>query len=311
MFNFENQVCDVCGNAFDKNSDVVVCPDCGTPHHRECWHKLGHCVNQDKHRSGFEWQPVKQEAAASSITCTKCGSIMPEGTLFCENCGNALANPQQNQPVQSYTTPGGGRIEVHQFPPMDFGQEEFRRRVERDFYGEVDGISMKDIAAYIGPNAHYYTHRFRKLAENPKYRTFNLTAFFFTPLWFLYRKMWPVAIATALFNFVTSIPTLIMNAVQLGVLPSSSPLMFTGIADVANVLSLIAIGVSIVFGFLATPMYKKDTIKRLKKLKAEANGDTNRYYTALLQQSGPSKIGTIVVAMFIVYFIFSSLFMPY
>ena len=130
MFNFENQVCDVCGNAFDKNSDVFVCPDCGTPHHRECWHKLGHCVNQDKHRSGFEWQPVKQEAAASSITCTKCGSIMPEGTLFCENCGNALANPQQNQPVQSYTTPGGGRIEVHQFPPMDFGQEEFRRRVE-------------------------------------------------------------------------------------------------------------------------------------------------------------------------------------
>ena len=34
---YENETCPVCGEKFTADSDVVVCPDCGTPHHRECY----------------------------------------------------------------------------------------------------------------------------------------------------------------------------------------------------------------------------------------------------------------------------------
>ena len=40
-----------------KADDIVVCPDCGTPYHRECWKKVGVCVHQADHAAGFEWTP--------------------------------------------------------------------------------------------------------------------------------------------------------------------------------------------------------------------------------------------------------------
>lgn len=41
--------CPVCNEKFDENSDVVVCPDCGTPHHRSCWFEAGKCFNSEHH----------------------------------------------------------------------------------------------------------------------------------------------------------------------------------------------------------------------------------------------------------------------
>jgi predicted amidophosphoribosyltransferase len=46
---FENQVCPVCNNVFKDDDDVVVCPDCGTPHHRDCYKALGECKNKSLH----------------------------------------------------------------------------------------------------------------------------------------------------------------------------------------------------------------------------------------------------------------------
>ena len=38
---FENQVCPVCEEKFKENDEIVVCPECGTPHHRDCYNNLG------------------------------------------------------------------------------------------------------------------------------------------------------------------------------------------------------------------------------------------------------------------------------
>ena len=43
--------CPVCNSNFTENDDVVVCPDCGTPHHRECYKKIGKCFNENMHGS--------------------------------------------------------------------------------------------------------------------------------------------------------------------------------------------------------------------------------------------------------------------
>ena len=46
---YSNYKCPVCNNQFTEDDDVVVCPDCGTPHHRECWINKGHCANEALH----------------------------------------------------------------------------------------------------------------------------------------------------------------------------------------------------------------------------------------------------------------------
>ena len=310
MYKFEGQTCDVCGMLFDKYSDIVTCPECGTPHHRDCWHTIGHCINEEKHGTGFEWQPVKKETAAEGVTCSHCHAVMPAGTLFCENCGHAMTQAGAENNGQQSQTAGQPNVQIFGIPGMmgvSISQTDLNR-INNELAGEIDGVPVRDIAAYIGPNAQYYIYKFRRMISNPKYRPFNGAAFLFAPLWFLFRKMWKTALAAAVFNGIMNIPYFIMLAVESGVLAQSY--MFPGIETVASVCQFITLAVSAVLGFAAIPMYRKATVKHLKKLKEQTGGDRNAYYRKIMEQAGPSKVGTAVVTMFVIFYLFT-MFMPY
>ena len=55
---FTEYKCPVCGEQFKKGDDIVVCPECGAPHHRECYEKEG---RSEERRVGKEcrsrWSP--------------------------------------------------------------------------------------------------------------------------------------------------------------------------------------------------------------------------------------------------------------
>ncbi len=42
-------VCEICGQPFREDDDIVYCAECGTPTHRSCREKLGHCPNESRH----------------------------------------------------------------------------------------------------------------------------------------------------------------------------------------------------------------------------------------------------------------------
>ena len=48
VMNYQGVCCPVCGKPFQEGDDIVVCPECGAPHHRECYKSLGHCALQDQ-----------------------------------------------------------------------------------------------------------------------------------------------------------------------------------------------------------------------------------------------------------------------
>ena len=60
MADYTGEKCIVCGKAFGKGEDVVVCPDCGTPYHRTCYDINSRCVNDALHAAGGEWQPSQR-----------------------------------------------------------------------------------------------------------------------------------------------------------------------------------------------------------------------------------------------------------
>lgn len=39
MPSYKNEKCPVCNQEFKDGDDIVTCPVCGTPHHRECYKK--------------------------------------------------------------------------------------------------------------------------------------------------------------------------------------------------------------------------------------------------------------------------------
>ena len=71
---YTNYKCPVCNNQFTEDDDVVVCPECGTPHHRECYIQNGNCANADKHGTNepieVEFVDVEENNDTSSQTET-------------------------------------------------------------------------------------------------------------------------------------------------------------------------------------------------------------------------------------------------
>ena len=53
--NYKNKQCPVCKNLFKDSDDIVVCPDCGAPYHRECYNETKKCIYEDKHGNGFSY----------------------------------------------------------------------------------------------------------------------------------------------------------------------------------------------------------------------------------------------------------------
>ncbi|MBQ7654597.1 MAG: hypothetical protein IJS17_05950 [Clostridia bacterium] len=36
---YENEKCSFCGETFKEDDKIVVCPECGAPHHKDCYEK--------------------------------------------------------------------------------------------------------------------------------------------------------------------------------------------------------------------------------------------------------------------------------
>jgi hypothetical protein len=127
MFFHENEKCPVCDKLFTSDDDIVICPRCGTPHHRECYNQLGHCANSDKHKDGFVYTAPKIDADVQSNSddnaqtstfnpnnsyysntvenkatkhkCNNCGQEIDNTAPFCFKCGAKQDNPDYKQYV--------------------------------------------------------------------------------------------------------------------------------------------------------------------------------------------------------------------
>lgn len=210
---YQDIICSACGNAFTEDDDVVVCPVCGTPHHRACWTAQQHCANEALHDQGFEWQfpedkdPLKQleeqKRAARSpapsfqfkngekvVECPRCGSPNYENDAYCLKC---------HAPLKENTDliPDGTR---RPDPAVETDYYNDHQRLVYDnhrLYGgldpntAIDGIPVSEYSDFIGGKAPGKT--IRRIANMERFDrkiSFNIAAFIFGPLWLFYRKMY-------------------------------------------------------------------------------------------------------------------------
>lgn len=239
---YTGNLCPGCNTVFTDGDDVVVCPECGTPQHRECYEKENRCVNSDKHAEGYVWQGVVKQTPVQTkkretVTCPNCGALNPKESDVCLNCGmkftlfgknvvaemyeqeNAAANP--NSDIPDYKAPftlgvGEGfdadesekEAVAAEFVKTVFSNmldeklkenseenQDKRIRFEGPFpdSDEIDGVKTNAVGTFIGQNALSYISKFKKIQSGSKL-SFNFAAFFLTPYWFFYRKLYKAGI---------------------------------------------------------------------------------------------------------------------
>ena len=155
---YTNYKCPVCNNQFTEDDDVVVCPECGTPHHRECYIQNGNCANADKHGSNepieVEFVDVEENNDTSSQT---------------ETAEKETENPQQ--------------IVQEVIEEMKGGNGDYM----------LNGKHVSFYEAAIGKNQKYYIPHFMIMDKTKKAVSWNIAGFFVPLAWCLYRKMYKFA----------------------------------------------------------------------------------------------------------------------
>lgn len=234
MFDYIGEECIVCKQKFKKGDDIVVCPDCGTPYHRECFAKNGACINLSLHENNQTWtQTVKEENKStqnqnsdsnsanensfnqntennSNAVCPFCGNVNNPGSSFCSRCGKSLDGSNENGQFKyanssTYVDMGGKQVKI------DFGDKYAGLDPEDDF----EGAKVKNTAEFIGSNGFMLLVLFKKFSMKLAKVSTNLACLFFPYLYFAYRKMWKMCFATVAVLSVLSIPSFLDGIVSL------------------------------------------------------------------------------------------------
>lgn len=289
---FAGVKCPVCENKFAQEDDIVVCPVCGTPYHRACYERAGRCVNQALHDKREAWssegtreREEQKYDGSLPLRCSKCGTVNPSEGIFCQICGcrlgeaqgvHANGGSQAPQPIRlnPFTTPYGG------ISPDE----------------EIEGVSVRDIALFVGENSHYFIPKFKAISAKERMPAWNWPSFLFRGFYFLYRKMYLPGILLLLITVIANIP---FASANFSVLSSSVTLVGSQLAAYNRIMiatNLASLVISLFCATQANRLYYKRVLSSIKKLRATLECDVyDQEYILALTKQGRTNRSLILV----------------
>ncbi len=169
----KGEKCAVCSAYLFEEDDVVYCPECGAPHHRECYNSQGHCGLQEFHGTENQYkkpetdtEQVDEAPTDTATTCTMCGESYNSDNNSCPYC-NAPNISKMGGHIVSIDLMGGVS------PNTDLG----------------NGVTAQEARKFVATNSHRYIPKFLKF-KNGKKISWNWLAFFTPCGWLVSRKMY-------------------------------------------------------------------------------------------------------------------------
>jgi len=270
---FENKLCPVCRARFTDKADVVVCPICGTPHHRVCYETKGHCGLENLHESGFVWNGRLPDE--------------PEPTQTPQNAFAVDNSAEQTDPEQSESL-------FEELGGEDEGFGSFFNKLRDPALGE-DGVSMKELTAYTATSAFHYGRAFdifRSKSGGKQRRVFfNFASGFLAPAFQFYRKM-------DVFGLISMVILLVPFGFT-AFFPS-----FFSTSGAYYLLNIYSLATFIILSAFGDYFYYLHAVKSIKKFRTSFQGDTlsDEYYEALAEKGRPSVLRAIVGCLVLLLF---------
>ena len=280
------QLCDICGKPLENGEEKVYCPECGTPVHRSCWEKEGECPNAYRHLTGYDWDKDHPKDALPPLSEDL---EQRDGTWVTMD---DLINIVEEEPIRS----------------EEDGEEL-----------TCFGVRQAELLHFLGTHnistARFFP-LFMKMANTGKIFSINISALFFSPFYYFYRRMTGPAVLLSFARFLLTIPTMFYELSYWNSHNGSGVSYFDGggldsLAAVANVLSVI---LQILLLLFTDYIYMKWTVNKILSIRERyKNADTGEYYEALEHSGNPRMIGILIgiSLMIFLYFVMRYIFSLY
>ena len=320
--------CPVCEQYFHSDEDIVVCPDCGTPHHRACYESLGHCANEERHKDGYDFSKDEEKTENPDVViCKSCGKENDKYQFFCKYCAAPLQAEERNQ-----TANNSASGNQQQSPFGNFAGGTPFAAPFLDPLGGVpadtdlgDDVTAGEASKYVKQNTPYFIRIFSNIQSFNRSK-FNFSAALFSGGYFLYRKMYKLGAlilgievalyAAMMYVFITSqeLYTQFFKAYSSGMNKSAEFLSSLSGADsfrlyVPAIVYALLIAIMIFCGACFNRRYMKHCKEEIIKIKQNAKDGENP--ETLLQTKGGvnttlaiSLLITAVIIRYLPSFIF-------
>ncbi len=269
--------CARCKAYLFSEDDIVYCPECGAPHHRECYEALGHCAVAELHGTELEYsrekvleaiekeqekkdnEKLEEESKTEHTVCSKCGENYDFELMHCPRC--SFPNVAKINGFKEFDFLGG--------VPADYMLDE--------------NVTAEDAKRFVASNTHRYIPKFATMNSKNKV-SWNWMAFLFPCQWMLSRKMFKNGILLGILAITVTLLSVPINQVILNMGTGASMDMASLITALSEampdmqiatiVLTLIGafldIGIRLFAALFGDYIYKKHTISQVKKIKAES-----------------------------------------
>lgn len=301
----EGKKCAVCHSYLFDDDDVVYCPQCGAPHHKDCYKALGHCALESLHGTEKQYDaskeskekkeeikiayhtPSEEEQETNTVICGMCGEEYDKNQRVCPEC---------NSPNFSAF---GGKFSDFDFlggvpADMDLG----------------DGITADEAKRFVSSNTHRYIPKFAQMTIGKK-ASWNWIAFIFPCGWFLSRKMYKkglligaLSIALTLINFPFSkaLNYIDMSSVRnysqmFDIIMQNLPKIGTAALIAAMISGILNIVLRVVCAVIGDYSYKNYTISSIKEIKSNSEDIEDDFH----RKGGVSLISLILGIMAVQY----------
>lgn len=275
--NISGEKCAVCKAYLFAEDDVVYCPECGAPHHRDCYSSIGHCALEEFHGTENQYkksEPVKEEkngeqepVQTNVISCGMCGEKYEATEDFCPNC---------NTPNVSKM---GGRF------------------VAFDFLGGVagntdlgDGVTANEAKKFVASNTQRYIPKFANFKKGKK-ASWNWLAFLTPCGWLLSRKMYllgsiigalevaftmlSVPLTAALEQLDTSA---VRNSMEMGsLIVENISIIGTTAVYSALIGGFLSIALSVIIAVFGDKIYRNRVISKISEINRQSDDREEAY----------------------------------
>ena len=254
MNDYTGKICPYCKTEFRPGDDIIVCSECDMPHHKDCWVEnqgcttfgcLGSIKAADNTASSVTATQMNYEDSRNTsapvnsgvVFCTQCGTQNANTSSFCSHCGNRLAAvPERPPQLPVYTQANPNNSNPYSYVNQQSNPYQTQNQYQNSGYNayqsyQTAGVDA-DVQQLVGTKTEYYIPKFQMMKSQGKSSSWNWAAFWVTPYWMMYRKMYGYAAAVLAADIIISL---------IG----------------STFLSLLAFGGYITFGILGNSIYMK------------------------------------------------------